>query len=270
MSDQSICRAASRYGDICFPAHDRYIGRSIALYGEYVESEVALFRCLIGPEAIALDIGANIGCHTLALASMADRVIAVEPQRQIFRLLSDNLAINRITNVSAYCAVAGATPGRIRLAEADLSHAANFGRFEVSDEATGTDTEIMTIDALALPRCDFIKCDVEGMETEVLLGARQTIARHRPWLYLENDRPAQAARLTELVLSMGYRIWWHTPTYFSPDNFNGETNDVFDGLRALNLLCLPADRAADQAHLFKGLVEIKRPQSSWPPIILLP
>ena len=268
VKDESISRATSRYGEIFFPARDRIVGRSVALYGEYVEFEVALFRSLVGPEAVALDIGANIGCHTLGLASMAGRVIAFEPQPRIFQLLQDNLAINRVRHVEAYRAAVGATPGRVRLADVDLTRSANFGLFELEDQATGVETDIMTIDALDLPRCDFIKCDVEGMETEVLLGARRTIERRRPSLYLENDRPAQAARLTALVLSLGYRIWWHTPTYFNPDNLNRDPVDVFHGLRALNLLCLHADAAAAHADLFKGLVEIKRPSSAWPPIIL--
>ena len=269
-SDRSISRAAARYGAVLFPAHDLYIGRSIALYGEYAEFEAALFRRLMEPQAVAVDVGANIGCHTLALAATAARVVAFEPQRRIFQLLCANLVLNEIDNVEAILAGAGAVAGRIRLAEADLTRPANFGRFELSAAAVGVDTAIMPIDALALPRCDLIKCDVEGMETEVLLGARQTIERHRPALYLENDRPAEAPRLAALLLSLHYRIWWHTPTYFNSDNFNGNPVDVFHGLRALNFLCLPVERAADQADLFRGLVEIKRPGSAWPPIILLP
>lgn len=108
------------------------------------------------------------------------------------------------------------------------------------------------IDNLQLPRCELIKADVEGMEEEVLRGASKTIERFRPVLYLESDREDKRLSLFQLIRSMGYRLYWHTPGLFSPDNFRGSNNNLFGELRSLNILCIHA--SIDQN--IQGLKEI--------------
>src|SRR5690606_534750 len=49
-----------------------------------------------------------------------------------------------------------------------------------------------------------LKIDVEGMEYDVLLGARDTIARHQPVLYVECPRPPDFARIAGLLNELGY------------------------------------------------------------------
>ncbi|MEO8113977.1 MAG: FkbM family methyltransferase, partial [Phenylobacterium sp.] len=91
-------------------------------------------------------------------------------------------------------------------------------------------------------QCGLIKIDVEGFEPQVLRGARDTIARCRPLLYVENDRPANQREVISLLAGMGYRQYWHTPALFDPDNFNGVAENIFGDIRSLNLLCIPAER----------------------------
>ena len=54
------------------------------------------------------------------------------------------------------------------------------------DEARMTTVPTVSVDSMELPRLDLMKVDVEGMEMEVLAGARRTIARHHPILVVEN------------------------------------------------------------------------------------
>ena len=77
------------------------------------------------------------------------------------------------------------------------------------------------------------------MEEQVLAGATETIARHRPVLYLEDDRPQQSASLRERIRSLGYQIHPHTPPLFNPENFARNQENVFPGIVSANLLCLP-------------------------------
>ncbi len=70
----------------------------------------------------------------------------------------------------------------------------NFGACSVASrvsKAFGSmaATEVCSIDALGLERCDFVRIDAEGSEAAVLRGSRQTLVRCRPVLSVECDRP---------------------------------------------------------------------------------
>jgi hypothetical protein len=101
--------------------------------------------------------------------------------------------------------------------------------------------------------------DVEGMEPAVLRGARGTIEKHRPVLYVENDRPASSRDLIALIQSLGYRLYWHLPPLFNPDNWYGNPENVFGNVVSVNMLCVHASVKASVA----GLRPIEGPESDW-------
>jgi hypothetical protein len=105
------------------------------------------------------------------------------------------------------------------------------------------------LDSLELPACHLIKIDVEGFEAQVVRGAAETIARHRPVLYVENDRREGQQALISLISGLGYRLYWHKPALFRPDNFNGVAEDIFGRVVSLNMLCLPQERKTVVANL---------------------
>jgi FkbM family methyltransferase len=174
----------------------------------------------------------------------AGHIIALEPQRPVFQMLCANLAINGLENVAAHWAAAGRTAGEIIVPRLDYTLENNFGGIAL-DQATqnGYPVPVRTIDALTnngltLVSCRLIKVDVEGMEAEVLAGAEATIARHRPALYIENDRREKSPALIEAILRQGYRAWWHTPRLFNPDNFRRAEENVFGDIGSVNLFCV--------------------------------
>ncbi len=59
---------ACRYGQMLYNLNDQYIGRSLDLYGEFSEGEVDLFRQIVKPGQIVVEVGANLGAHTVFLA----------------------------------------------------------------------------------------------------------------------------------------------------------------------------------------------------------
>ena len=69
LDNREVRLKATRYGLMLYHPKDAYIGRSFDLYGEFSEGEVGLFRQLLQPGAVVLDIGANIGAHTLYFAA---------------------------------------------------------------------------------------------------------------------------------------------------------------------------------------------------------
>jgi len=229
-----------RSGTLLYNPHDRYIGRSIALYGEYSNEEAALFRSLLKPGALSLDIGAHIGPHTLVLADSVGpqgAVLAFEPQRVIFQMLCANMALNNHTNTYCYHAAVGERKGTLIVPELDYTVENNFAALALGEYQQGEKVHVLTIDGLDLQRCDFMKIDVEGMELEVLKGAQKTIARFKPALYVENDRDEKSAALIEHLRSMGYDLYWHRPPLFNPRNFAGNSENVFEGIVSINMLC---------------------------------
>lgn len=251
-----------RHGLMLYNIHDHYIGGSLERYGEFSEFEVALFRQLVRPGMTVVEVGANIGAHTVALAALAGpegRIIAFEPQRIVFQMLCANLALNGIETAEAHCRAAGEAPGRIAVPRQNYHRLGNFGGVELGT-AAGEEVEVVTLDSLALPECHLIKADVEGMEAAVLRGARETIQAHRPTLYVENDRTAQHRELVATILAFGYRAWWHLPRLFNPENFAGVAENAYGGIVSANLLCLPRERVP----AIRGGVEVLSPDEPHP------
>jgi FkbM family methyltransferase len=223
---------------MAFLRADQFIGKALELYGEYSEQEVELFAKLLAAGQTVVEVGANIGAHTIPLARLvgpAGLVLAFEPQSVIFQILCANVVLNETFNVRTINAGSGSTQGNLKIPYIDYRNSGfNFGGVSMVDVAQGYDVPITPLDALELASLQLLKIDVEGMEIEVLLGAKSQIARHRPFLYVENDRPHLSAALITLIEEMGYELWWHFPQMFS------ETN-IFDNMISINLLGVPSE-----------------------------
>jgi len=234
-----------RYGRMMYLTNDRYIGSALARYGEYSESEVAMWRALLEPTSIVADIGANLGAHTVALATLVPQglVIAFEPLRYLYHLMAGNVALNGLTNVLTYHACAGAAPGHLLVPALDLTHVgpdANYGGMHMQGHTTGNPVPVLRLDDVC-PRIDFIKADVEGMERHVLEGAQRLLRECHPILYLENN-PGPAQRdLIDYVHSLGYDCWWHLAPHYNPDNYHhapAESEEI-TRVASYNMICLP-------------------------------
>lgn len=94
----------TRHGAIYFPANDSVIGESIREYGEWEHHKLEALTQFIPVGGVVLEIGANVGLSTLALAEKlgpTGQVIAVEPQHQLFQFLTLNIEKNKLAKISA-------------------------------------------------------------------------------------------------------------------------------------------------------------------------
>ncbi len=75
------------------------------------------------------------------------------------------------------------------------------------------------------------------MEYNVIDGAQKTIHQHKPFLYVENDKPEKSKKLVELIQSLDYKLFWHSPPLFNPNNYAQEMEDIYPKIVSLNMLC---------------------------------
>lgn len=249
-----------RHGTMLYSTRDRYVGGSLAKYGEFSEGEVDLFRQMLRPGDTVVEVGANIGAHTVALANLVGPtggVHAFEPQRIIFQMLCANIALNGLANVNTVHAGLAAQPGTLQVPPVDYAGPGNFGGISLA-AGIGESVGLRTFDSYNLSALRLLKIDVEGMEGEVLAGATATIARLRPLLYVENDREPKSPALIRQLLDLGYRLWWHLPRLFNPQNFRGEAENIFGSVISINMIGIPRETPASI-----DLREITDPASRW-------
>jgi FkbM family methyltransferase len=160
------------------------------LAGRFYETEeLEIIRAHCQKEAVFVDVGANIGNHTLfALMILgAKQVIPFEPNPAAITVLVSNLGLNGLV-------------GRCDLSHLGLGlsdHSEEGLAIEVSKPhrnlgggriVKGGDLKLIRgDDALAGAHVDFIKIDVESMEMQVLAGLVETLARCRPKIFVEVD-----------------------------------------------------------------------------------
>jgi FkbM family methyltransferase len=160
---------------------DRWVAAIMWRRGWLARRE-ALFRDrVLQPGMVGVDVGANLGFHTLGMARRVGptgRVHALEPDPQHARLLRRAVQESRVTNVVLHEAAATDAAGAARLFLA----AANRGDNRLVAAAETRDTvEVRTVrvdDVVAAePRVDLVKIDAQGAEVEVFGGMTATLRR---------------------------------------------------------------------------------------------
>jgi len=137
-------------------------------------------------EAVALDIGANIGIWTRLLSGYLSNgmVYGFEPSPSTFKKLQKNCSVSE--NIQCICAALGNSSGKVKFKETcepGLRHLIKGnsadGIFVETKTLAGWTTEAR------LDRVDFIKIDVEGWEADVLIPAVSLLSRFRPIVCFE-------------------------------------------------------------------------------------
>ncbi len=232
--DEQSCNRLKkcRYGTFLYHINDLNIGRSLDIYGEYNENEVELFKQVIQPNDLIVELGANIGTHTVFFAQTVGKqgtVMAFEPQRIIFQNLCANLALNNITNTYCYGVAVGDNLGSMQLPNIDL----------VGNQIEGELVQVIPLDSLNLPFCRFLKIDMKGMEWKILQGGVNTIKRLQPIIYVKNYQQNNLVELIAYVRSVNYKIYWHRSRLYNPNNYFQNSLNIFGARISINLVCLP-------------------------------
>lgn len=237
-----------RHGHFVANQNDIYVGGALITYGEFSELETEFFKEQVDKNTTVIEIGANIGAHTVWLAKNAKQVIAVEPQPFLFYTLCAQVVLNSLQNVHCIMAGVGSEEGTMLVPHMDYSREANYGGIELHTpikDIPNIEVPLITLDSLyfsyKITGRVFLKIDVEGMELNVLKGGKRSIMNNRPVMYIENDRAEKSTALLDYIKTdLKYTTNKHSPPLFNPNNFfHKKENKWGKNYVSMNEICLP-------------------------------
>lgn len=214
-------------GDVFYyPDMKDHIVNVVRRSGTFYEADLLEHLRRFGPrKAVFVDVGANIGNHTLFFAKyLASRVVAIEPHPGHFDRLNAVIGKNGLMNVTTIRTATGSEKATATLS-LDSRFEGNAGAYSIrADSASGNSVEVTvdTLDAILLRHVEdprdiaLVKIDVEGYEEEVLDGAQCIVRNHRPDLVVEIHSNAQCKRIGRDLSRLGYRVlgrFCASPTY---------------------------------------------------------
>ena len=175
---------------------------------------------------VLIDIGAHIGAFTVCavVSGLASRVLAFEPFPSNFKLLAENVRINRLENALALPIAVSDEAGHATL----IKHASNTGGHSFFlPTGTGITVPVTTLkdvfSAYDIRHCDLLKLDTEGSEYRILMGATPSILRGISAIALEYHLFAlttvQLKQLSCHLEETGFELIW--------GNFDGTTGMLY-------------------------------------------
>ncbi|WP_114765997.1 FkbM family methyltransferase [Vibrio rhodolitus] len=196
-----------------------HIGEQIFLHGVYERKEIEIIEELFHQLGVdtskytAIDIGANIGNHTIMFSKFFKEVISFEPNPNTFKLLSFNTHL--INNVNINNVGIGNKEEDLTLYE----NPTNMGGASTKtsrEKSRGIDITIKKLDSYlpdTLENVGLIKIDVEGMEYQVLQGSLSIIEKNKPVIIFEQSVSdfidgGNDTLSTLLLKNIGYTIYW--------------------------------------------------------------
>lgn len=171
---------------------DQDSGRFLYFYGWYEPEECSYFQKELRATDICLDVGANVGFYTLLFSRLASKgeVHAFEPVESSWHILSTNVLVNNLTNVTVNRAAVGNCDAEVEFTLAADPTYSSFVDTERRTAAARIKVPVASVDSYiakrCLPRIDCMKIDVEGAEYKVLTGAAGLLsdAQRRPRLVM--------------------------------------------------------------------------------------
>ena len=245
----NVIKQKLKHGIFSFYNNDKYVGKSLSEYGEWSESEVELIKGLVPNNDVIIEIGSNIGTHTVPLAkhlSNGGKIYSFEPQSQNRRLLEQNIKDNDIENVKISKIAISSGAGKAYMNTFANDKLSNYGDARIfRDEFDNSEcVQVKTLDEFFYNNyagensVRLIKFDVQGQELNVIIGSEKLINEYKPILYLENDNTETSKKLIDKIKSLGYIMFWHLPPLFNPNNYLKNSKNIFPNIISCNMFCV--------------------------------
>lgn len=181
--------------------------------------DIYFLKNLVKPGNYCIDIGAHLGYFTLELSRLAgDRghVYAIEPMSKFFQALKRLLQKQRINNVTLEQYAMGAGTEWVEMGIPRVNNVKKFAYARAVEFNTYLEyVESEKVRSIrgdehfaGLPRLDFIKCDVEGLELAVFGSFPEIIRQHQPIILCELGDPQDRGRMLDLLKGSDYGLYF--------------------------------------------------------------
>lgn len=164
------------------------VDRDIFTYKHYEPHILRAIRKNLDKDSIFLDIGGNIGQHSLFSSYFAKKVYSFEPITRIYNQMLSSINMNNIFNVVPYNIGIGDENTSLDIFGSDI----NMGGSSLITSENRYKVQTVKIfklddvfDKIGIEKVDLIKIDVEGFELQVLMGAKETIDMYKPKILIE-------------------------------------------------------------------------------------
>ncbi len=235
------------------------------------EEEMFLLKYFLKPDDIVFDIGAYIGQFSYFLSTIIKKgeIYSFEPQKKVFTVLRGSLKKIRnahLYNLALSDHIGGSTiyipivKGHLSSSEASLDPHFNdfsgYKRVKKSNKYVKKKIRLITLDCFCdknkVSRVDFIKCDVEGHELEVLRGARKCISKFRPILLIEifpYVYEDHFGNVCDYLKKLNYVGYVSSENKDKVCDLNGET---LKNSKGFNYFFVPKDKEVDFLNCFQN------------------
>jgi FkbM family methyltransferase len=187
-----------------------------------------VLKSLVRAGNLVADVGANVGAYTFEFSSLVGstgHVYAFEPISENLEILQAVIRKSNLSNVTSFDAALGSKTGQHEMVIPDLGGFTGYywaHLAEVGDRGRRQTVNVLRLDDLwkknTIPRLEFIKCDVEGGELDVIRGALELIRSQLPGWLLEVSR-ATSGELFRILKDLGYRAYVYDTRLVETDQY---------------------------------------------------
>jgi FkbM family methyltransferase len=181
--------------------------------------DIYFLKNIVRPGDVCIDIGAHLGYFTLELSRLVLRnghVYAIEPMSKFFNTLTGIVHRKGLKNISLFQNAMGADSEYVEMGIPRVNNIKKFAYARAVESSTFLEyVESERVKNLRgdesffqLPRVDFIKCDVEGLEISVFQSLLKTIQKHRPVILCELGDPQDRKKLLDILGPFSYQMFY--------------------------------------------------------------
>ena len=200
---------------------DEWIQQHIYFLGYFDPMGIRFIKNQLYEGEVFIDIGANVGAYSLVASRLVGRsgkVIAFEPVGTIFQRLTENISLNRLTNIIAEKRAVLDNNGMIDIYLSDRQNMGMSSIFHFNSESGKSEkVEAVSMDDYiekrGISRISLIKIDIEGSEMLALKGMQRILERFHPKILIElkeetfTNSGYQAKNIIDFLVKAGYNMF---------------------------------------------------------------